>query len=155
MQFHIETDDPEGFVQRYEMAFSVLSRVAAEGSEEEQVARPEIEAYRSFFGDSPSPEEAARQLSAWQAMSEDERRAYESEVRWDIQNLLYMLGPEMRTWEMGESEITGPSSVVLSIQENESPSATGAIRQIVEYAGGKLVEPPQPPRSGLFSFFKR
>lgn len=155
MQINIKTNDPEGFIQRYKAAFDALSSVAALGSDLEHVGDPRVAPYRTFFPAAPSPEEAARRLEAWRAMSDRERAINDSTARWDIQNVLYMLGPEMRSWEKDDMEISSPSSVILTIEETESPSATGVIRQIIECAGGKIAKEPQPSRSGLLSFFKR
>lgn len=80
-------------------------------------------------------------------MSDRERADHDSTVRWDIQNVLYMLGPEMRSWEHGSMEVTGPGSVLLTIEETERPSAIGVIRQIVECASGRIVRQPTPYRS--------
>lgn len=155
MQIRIETIDPIEFVKRYTDALDALVCVSRRGSDKEHAAATEIAQYRSFFPDAPTADQSDRLLEARRKLSPRERALEDGTDRWDIQNVLYMLGPEMRTWRHGSMEIIGPSSVILMIEETEQPSATGVIRQIVECAGGKLVEPPEPPRSGWFSFLKR
>lgn len=84
-------------------------------------------------------------------MSAQDRALTNETVRWDIHNVLYMLGPEMRTWRHGGIEIAGPSSVILKIEKSEHPSATGVIHQIVECAGGRIVK--EESRAGWLSSF--
>lgn len=151
MQVHIETTDPAGFIKHYKDAFDALVRVAERGSDEEHAAAAEIAPYRDFFLDAPPADQAALLLKSWSDLSLRERALADGNGRWDIQNVLYMLGPGMRTWRHDGMEIVGPSSVILKIEEIEHPSATGVIRQIVECAGGQIVK--EESRAGWLSSF--
>lgn len=140
MEFRIETSDTIRFVKLYMAAFQALSLVAERGSDEEHAAAAEIAPYRSFFPDPSSGAQSARILDAWRKLSPRRHALDDRSARWDIQNMLYMLGPGMRTWRHVGFQIVGPTLVLLTIEETEHPSATGVIRQIVECAGGRIIE---------------
>ena len=128
------------FIDRFEAALADLLRVAAGGSDEGRVRDESLDRFRGFFPDMRSAEESDAVVRAWRKMSLRQQAAYEATARWDLANLLHMLGDGMRSWAYAGAEELPDGTVEIRIVEAEFPCATGAVRQVAHFAGGSLVD---------------
>lgn len=135
------SDDPSALIRKAKSVLAIIDETALLGD------WPEIDNWRSrlpqWFVDACAPAmselEANTWLIRWKKMSLKERAADEASRLWSLDNWLYWMEPERRTWFWIRAEPISSEDVMFAIDVEEWPFPWDNMKWLWKAAGAKDV----------------
>lgn len=123
----------------------LMEAVSSRCAEGWPVADNWVESFPSSFLQACGPEltdaEAEAWLRRWDQLSDADRRAEEAERAWSVQDWLYWVSPENRSWLWWDATAVDPETISVAVVASEWPFPWGALAWLFRGNGAREVAP--------------